>query len=376
MGIALQKVIGFLCLIGIGILLKKKITSKEELKGVKAMILNIALPATIFIALLKIQIEPNLLLLPVLALAANFLLWMSGKFFLKLAGLPKDSIYYRTLLLLIPSFAPGLSCFPFIAEFLGDQAIAMAAFADVGNKIFVLIFLYLIAMSWYYQLVAKQELEIHRDNSRLKDLGLALLREPINLVMLVAIGMLCIGLNLQSLPTVMQDTVSRMSVLMTPLVLIFIGVAVKVNKSNLLFLIQVLCWRSGVAFLISSVLLFLLPATLPLTVLLLAVVFPQSACSFWSFAHMTAVETLEHDQPEIQTFDLNLALNVLAFSLPFSTIVILIICSSGAFFANTMTLAFCGMFLLAVALVPFLLKARSSFSIKEKVNTSLKKEAV
>ena len=75
MGYALQKTISFLLLIGLGVLLKNKITNKEELKGVKAIILNIALPATIFIALLKIQIKPSLLLLPVLALVANFLLF-------------------------------------------------------------------------------------------------------------------------------------------------------------------------------------------------------------------------------------------------------------------------------------------------------------
>ena len=369
MGIALQKVIGFLLLIGIGVLLKQKITSKEELKGVKAMILNIALPATIFIALLKIQIKPNLLLLPVLALAANFLLWWCAKFFLRIAGLSKDSTYYRTLLLLISSFAPGLSCFPFVAEFLGEQSLAMAAFADVGNKIFVLIISYLLAMSWYYQLVAKQRIEVHRDNSRLKDLGLALLREPINSVLLAAIGMLCLGLNLQSLPTVLQDTVGRMSVLMTPLVLIFIGVAVKVNKSNLLFLIQILCWRSGIGFLMSAILLIFLPPSLPVAILVLAVVFPQSACSFWPFAHMTAVETLEHDQPALQTFDLNLALNILAFSLPFSTIIILIVCSSGAFFIDTSVLFSCGLALLVVAVVPILLKVGVPFSLKKKLKT-------
>jgi len=99
MGIALQKTIAFLLLIGVGVLLKKKIKTKDELKGVKAVILNIALPATIFIALLKIEIKPTLILLPVLALAANLLLWLGAKVFVKIAKIPIDSPKRRTWML-------------------------------------------------------------------------------------------------------------------------------------------------------------------------------------------------------------------------------------------------------------------------------------
>jgi len=238
MGVALQKTIAFLLLIGVGILLKKKITTKAELKGVKAVILNIALPATIFIALLKIEIKPSLILLPVLALTANLLMWLGAKLFVRIAGIPIDSPRRRTMLLLIPSLAPGLSCFPFVAEFLGEESLAMAAFADVGNKIFVLIILYAVAMHWYYKLVANQRIEAQPNNSRLKDLGLSLLKEPINMVLLVAILMLCAGLNLQSLPAFLQDSIGRMSVLMTPLVLLFIGIAVQIKKADLLMMLQ------------------------------------------------------------------------------------------------------------------------------------------
>ncbi|MEM6316862.1 MAG: permease [Bacteroidota bacterium] len=359
MGIALQKTIAFLLLIGIGVLLKKKVTSKEQLKGIKALILSIALPATIFIALLKIEIQPSLMLLPVLALAANFLLLGGTKIFTKIAGISSNSPKARTLLMLVPSFAPGLSCFPFVVEFLGDESLAMAAFADVGNKIFVLIILYIVAMRWYYKLLAKKSTEVASNNSRLKDLGLSLLREPINLVLVAAILMLCFGLNFASLPNFLQDTISRMSLLMTPMVLLFIGIAVKLRKGDIKMMLQILFWRSGFAFLISAGLLMVLPSDLPTYMLLLAVAFPQSACSFWPFAHMTAVESLEKDKENVQTFNLDLALNMLAFSLPFSTIIILTICASGDVFANTFTVTSLGVVFLVVALLPFLLKAKN-----------------
>ena len=49
------KALSFILFIVIGILLKSKFTSKEEVNGLKKIILLLALPATIFIALLKIK---------------------------------------------------------------------------------------------------------------------------------------------------------------------------------------------------------------------------------------------------------------------------------------------------------------------------------
>ena len=50
---ALQKTLELFLIILLGFLLQKKLPNKESLKGVKVLILSVALPATIFIALLK-----------------------------------------------------------------------------------------------------------------------------------------------------------------------------------------------------------------------------------------------------------------------------------------------------------------------------------
>jgi hypothetical protein len=67
--------------------------------------------------------------------------------------------------------------------------------------------------------------------------------------------------------------------------------------------------------------------------LMLALIFPQSACSFWPIAHMGAVQNLER-HTKGRTFDLKFGLNLLAFSLPFSTAIILLICSFGDIFVK------------------------------------------
>ena len=148
---ALQKTLSILLLIGVGLLLKRKLRNREELGGIKMLILSIALPATIFIALLKIRVEAELLVLPLMALGFNLIMFAIGYFIIPLLNIEAKSSAHRTLMMLFPSLAPGLSCFPFLVEYLGDESLAWAALADVGNKVFGLIILYIIAMNWYYR---------------------------------------------------------------------------------------------------------------------------------------------------------------------------------------------------------------------------------
>ncbi len=355
----ITKTIVCLLFIGIGFLLKQKVDKKEQLVGVKVIILSIALPATIFIALLKIDIKPGLIALPFMALAINLLLFLSTFVFLRLYGIKKNSPTGRTILLLLASMAPGLSCFPFVMEYLGDQHLAFAAFADVGNKFYGLILLYLIAMHWYYKLLVKNDSTTSQDNNRVKELLLALVKEPINIVLVVALAMLIFGQNLQSLPAFMQVTFQRLSQIMTPLVLIYIGLAVSVSKNDIAKIFNTLTWKSGMAFLLSGILIAIMGGGLSPSSLLLIVIFPQSSCSFWPFAHMTAVSQLEKKSKSIKTFDTKFALNLLAFSLPYSTIMILSICSIGPAFAHSGTLIGLGIILISAPLVVRGIKKKS-----------------
>lgn len=334
-------------LIVAGYFLQQKINGKQELKGVKVLILSVILPATIFVALLKINISAELLLLPIGTLALNVLLFFATKKMLPILGIDKETDNWRTFLLLTPSLAPGLSCFPFVVEYLGEESLAMAALADVGNKVFVLIILYLIAMNWYYARQATQAAITDKPGtkSKLKNLGLSLLREPVNLVILLAVAMLCLGLNINALPTFLETTAVRLAALMTPIVLLFIGMAVRFKRQEMALIIRVLAFRAGVGLFASGLAMLVLPAMAPAFALLL-VIFPQSAVSFWPFAHMSAVENLRKEgAPSI--FNIDLALNILACSLPFSTVIILGVLSCGDYFAQPSIVFLLGTALLA-----------------------------
>ena len=366
MNYALQKTLELLLIIGLGLLLQKKV-AKEDLKGIKTLILSVALPATIFVALLKIELKGSLLIFPLMALVFNFIMAIATKYLLASSLSNNEGAKKRTLTMLLPSLAPGLSCFPFIIVYLGDEYLALAALADVGNKIFVLILLYMLGMHWYHARAVKDL--VATTSSKLKGLFLSMLNEPINLVIIIAMGLLGFGLTLSSFPEFLENTIVKMSLIMTPLVLLFIGMAVRIKFREFGFIFSLLMRRAGITFLLSAIFVFLFPA-LAAPMILFIVVFPQSACSFWPFAHMSAVSTLEEkDEQKKPTFDINFAVNILACSMPFSTILIISIFSFSEFFVNPVVLVVTGIVMMAVTYIPYLIsKLKRSNKSEEVVN--------
>lgn len=371
MNAAVIKTLSLLLMIAIGFLLRNKIKSKDQKEGIKTIILSLALPATIFIALLKIEFEPSMIFVPVLALLFNLILYAL------VDRLPLRSLFnvpesqYRAAILLLPSLAPGLSCFPFILEYSGELPFALAALGDIGNKIFVLIIAYLVAMSWYFKAHATTS---RSGKSRIKDLLKALVEEPVNMVIVTAVIMLSLGLNFKSLPDFVGLNVDRLSLMMTPLVLLFIGISMKLTRQQAKVILSFLFLRSGIAFLLSSALLYFLPPQ-PVEIALLIVVFPQSACSFWPFAHMASVSELERrsDIPgKDQIFDLEFAMNILACSLPFSVMLILTVYSSGTAFASVTTTSICALVFLSFAALPVLVNTGPLKVYKTKVIEAIK----
>lgn len=377
MSIALQKTLSLLILILIGLLLKQKLIKEDHHKGIKTIILDIALPAMIFVALLKIEINPDLLILPILAILFNILMIFITRLAMPAFGAEPNSAAMRTMMLLLPSLAPGLTCFPFVAEYLGDDVLAWAALSDIGNKLFVLIIAYLLAMSWYYK---NHSLAVRSNSQKIKELLIAMLREPINMVILVAVLLLVFGINLETLPVFISESIVMMKNMMTPLVLLFIGIAVIFKWDQLKMITALLTFRAGFTFLLSGIFILLVPMPTEAAVLL-AVVFPQSAVSFWPFAHMSAVRSMEMANPDLkgnQTFDLELSINILAISMPFSTLLILAIFTSGTYFLNPYHVLTFGGLMITGSLVPKMLKLimNSGFSFNPLPEEKLKDSSI
>ncbi|WP_047247041.1 AEC family transporter [Maribacter thermophilus] len=361
MDLTLQKTITFIVFIGIGFLLKIKFNSKEELSGIKKIILNLALPATIFIALIGVKIDGALLSLPFLALTLNIILFSLFPYLMPLTGIKHNSPEYRTARLLVPSLAPGLSCFPFVLEFLGEDYLAKAAMADLGNKVFVLIILYLVAMNWFY---SKRAIKAKSKAGKLKSLTVAMISEPVNIFIVIALILVFFGFNMESLPLFISDTITRLSVIMTPLVLLFIGLAVKIKKQQIYKIFSLLFLRAGFVAMLSGIFVVMANITVQQDILVL-LCFGLSACSFWPFSHISVVDAQEKGiKKKKKTFNSTFGVNILALSFPLSTIFILAILSSGELFSNGYTIMALGSIFLLVGTTPFALK--KVFQLKKK----------
>lgn len=350
---ALQKTLSLLILILVGCLLKNKLIKEDQRKGLKTIILDLALPAMIFVALLKIKVDPELVLLPLLILGWNFIMLLMTRFGLPLFGVDAKSPEMRTWMLLIPSLAPGLSCFPFLVEYLGEDSLAWGALADIGNKLYVLVFAYLLAMNWYYKV---HQLGAKSSSAKIEELLITMVKEPINIVMVVALILLGFGVSMETMPGFLSESILMLKDLMTPLVLLFIGVSVVMKWDQLQGIASILLLRAGLSLILSAGFIALVPLPGEAAVLL-AVVFPLSACSFWPFAHMSAIQLLEKKkESSIQTFDLNLGINILAISLPLSTILILGIFSSVSFFTIPNHLFIAGGVMVVLPILPKIFK--------------------
>lgn len=365
---AVQKTLSLIILLLIGFFLRKKFQDPAKQNGLKTLILTVALPAIIFVALLKAEINPDLLALPFLTLGFNFILFFMLKYLLLIFGLEKNSPTYKTYLLLFPSLAPGLSCFPFLIEYLGDDALAWGALADIGNKFFVLIFAYMLAMNWFIRNYPNSN---NGTRAKIKSLLMSLINEPINVVMALALMLLGMGIHMENLPQFLASAVGNLSSLMTPLVLIYIGIAVIFNWKQIKKITGLLFLRSGITFVLSGLIVVFVPS-LSYPAILVLVAFPQSAISFWPFAHMSAFVGMEQkmEDNKKRTFDLELAVNILAVSLPFSTALMLGIFSFGEAFTSPILLFSIGISMIVLSASKVLLNWITPIELRAELKKS------
>lgn len=323
MNSALVRTLTFLLLMVIGYWMKGKVPH-EQRGGIKQLVLNLALPAVIFVSLQQVTFSWEMAMLPLAAVVFNVLMYFFSAPLLTLAGLKSDSPAFRTIRILIPSLAPGLSCFPFLKEYFGDEQLAMAAFADVGNKIFVLVVLYAVAMRWY----TKTSPELTGgDHLKFSKFIKMMINEPVNLAILLALLLVGFNWTYEIFPGFVKEAIDKLAYIMTPLILLYIGLSVKLNWHHTKLISSVLFIRSALAFLLSAILIFLFKIE-DHSMIMLAILFPQSSVSFWPFLHIENVRKMEIDKGAVrQTFDVDFAMSTLAMSLPLSTIIILALCT-------------------------------------------------
>jgi malate permease and related proteins len=332
--IIIQKAIALIILISVGYFLQQKFQDAAAKGAIRGFILNAALPATIFISTLEINTRLDLVRLPVFALAVNIYLMIVGFALSKLLISSTEYAKQRALILLFPSLAPGLTIYPFIEQFLGQQGLAWAALADMGNKMFVLIGLYAIAMVWYQKTMSRTQVGV---SEQWRSIVGFLVSEPVNLAIVAGFILASVGLTETKLPFALIDSAKKLALCATPLILFYVGLSLNFKSLQFGKILMILVARSGVGFLFSAMAIALLnPTSVEETTLFVAL--PQASCSLWPLLHATkintqhSVQSQENPSSREDFFDTHFATSLLAMSFPFSILVLLVVFSSGNFF--------------------------------------------
>lgn len=149
--------------------------------------------------------------------------------------------------------------------------------------------------------------------------------------------------------------------MMTPLVLLFIGLAVQLKKKQFFQIFSLLLLRASFTLLVVAGIVLLLNVS-DTNDMLVMLVFGLSSCSFWPFAHISSISAKEMNQHEEKmTFDVNFALSIIGLSLPISVLLILGIFSAGDTFTELNSIfALSGVLFLVGIMYPVFLKIKST----------------
>jgi malate permease and related proteins len=321
---ALQNASVFLLLITLGYSLKHKFQDSTSIKALRSIILSVALPATIFLSTLDVQVKLDLLIFPLYALIVNLFLLLTSYLLVHFQLVKFEVSKQRMFILLFPSLAPGLTVYPFLEQFNGRDSLAWAAIADVGNKLFVLFGLLILAYSWCQKTVSlKSELDgkVGLKASESRKLGLTLVCEPINSVLIISLCLAKANFHSYNLPPFIFDVLQKLAAITTPLILIFIGLSIKSKSIAIGRVLLVLLLRTGIGFILSISAILLMKPTSP-DIIMLLVAMPQASCSLWPLLH--AFQINEHMATKPTLFDTEFGANFIAISFPFSCLVLLV----------------------------------------------------
>jgi len=342
-----QKSIALMLLIVVGYLLREKFKEPTATGAIRYFILNVALPATIFLSVIEIDTQLNLIRLPSFALGVNLSFMAIGVLLASTLLKQTEKAKTRALILLFPSLAPGLTVYPFIEQFLGRSGLAWAALADMGNKLFVLIGLYVLAIYWFQQAnVANTATKV---KGQWGSIGRFLLTEPVNFAIVIGVILACLNLG-GSLPLALTDAIQKLALCSTPLILFYIGASLNPKSFQFGTILLVLLAKAGVGFLLSAIAIWLLrPQSIEEITLFVAL--PQASFSLWPLLHASKINSQDSFAAvdrHTPFFDTQFATALLAMSFPFSILILLVVFSSGAFFRSSEHLCWAGGSLLMV----------------------------
>jgi len=235
-----------LTIIFIGFIIKKIGILKEEHGRIIAkLILNVTLPALILEVFSNIEIQPTLILLPLIALAHSALIIPFSLLFYRNAPIKKKGLFLMTTI----GFNIGLFAYPMIEAIWGAEGMEYIIMFDLGNSFVVFIFSYTLGF------IYSKDMKPEKDKLEVKTILKRIVKSVPLIVLFLALIINLLGVIL---PIFVMDLLNILSQANMALTLLILGIFINFNfeKSNWKNIIKVLLIRYGFGF-ISGILIYL-----------------------------------------------------------------------------------------------------------------------
>ena len=230
----INQVLPILLLISLGIWIRRKgFLADKTIDELRKVVVNIALPAVLFISFLNIELKSAYFVIFVVLFSLCVLLFFLGKVIEK-----QFNIEYSYFPYLITGFEYGMLAISLFGAAYGLDKIGHIAVVDLGHEIFI----------WFVFLPL---LLIKRDGAQEpKAIIKSFLSAPVVIAILSSLILNVLGLNaiLPQLPIIggVVTTLEFLSNLTVPLILIIVGYGVKIDKEGLGKAVLVAVIRLGI----------------------------------------------------------------------------------------------------------------------------------
>ncbi|QSX09470.1 hypothetical protein J0B03_05245 [Alkalibacter rhizosphaerae] len=156
------KILPVLLLIGLGIWLRKHSFVKlEAIQGIKKIVMDIALPALLFVTFLQTELKSEVFLLSIVIFVASSIAFGVGFVFRRVQKTANP--FYPSL---FATFLTGPFGFPLFIAYFGSENFYRLAILDVGNSLFLftVMTVFLSTVSCDMRSVQKQSISTHLKN--------------------------------------------------------------------------------------------------------------------------------------------------------------------------------------------------------------------
>ncbi len=219
---AFSRVLPVLLLVGLGALFRRReFLTAGAIDGLRKLVLNVTLPAALFLAFLNTDLEAEYAIIVVSVFGACLVMLAAGPYLRRGVGVRSEAMPS-----LVAGFEAGMIGYALYAAIFGQEEISRFAIVDLGQVLFVFFVLAPVVMRW-----------ASGHAPPLTETVAAFVRTPVIIAIVAGVAGSVLGLadtlESNSLGSAGLETLSMLAVVTTPAIAIVIGYSTSFSAGSL-----------------------------------------------------------------------------------------------------------------------------------------------